>query len=112
MNFTIKNNKISLLIASLLGGLGTVLRYYLSFLSINIITINLIAVFLIGFTSDYHANKRRFFHTGFLGGFSSLATIYVIAQYSIFLIIIQFILYTGLYFIVKKLKLYYDYFNH
>ncbi len=78
----------------LLGTIGVFLRYFLSFIftsAISITFVNLIGVFLMALTHNLSSDKKDYFQTGFLGGFTSLSAIMVL-NYSFLILLINLIL--------------------
>ncbi len=91
---------------STLGALGVFLRYIFSFLfitAISITIINLTGVLLMALTTNFSKNKKDYFQTGFLGGFTSLSTI-MILKYSFLVLVINLFLGLTIYsFTIKKM---------
>ncbi len=89
----------------LFGSLGVFLRYFFSFIFTSVISItfvNLIGVFLMALTNNLTGDKKDYFQTGFLGGFTSLSAIMVL-NYSFLILFINLILGLLLYiFVVKR----------
>lgn len=95
-----------MLLIMICGGLGTVLRYLLASYA-SILLINVIGVFLIGFTKDIDSKYKAMFHSGFLGGFTSLSAIYLIIDFNLATLIVHFIIYLIVYQFAKFLGGYY-----
>ncbi len=86
------------------GVIGVALRYLIGlfFISaISITLINLIGVFLIALTHNFSGNKKDYFQTGFLGGFTSLSAI-MILKYPFTILLINLFLGLFIYSLVVK----------
>lgn len=88
------------------GGLGAVCRYLIgtlflgsSFLSITII--NLIGISLMAITENFSENKKLKYHTGFLGGFTSFSSLFLLT-YPLFGVLINIVLALLIYNGLKK----------
>ncbi len=86
------------------GVIGVILRYFIGLFlmgSVSITLINMIGVFLIAYTHNFSGNKKDYFHTGFLGGFTSLSAI-IILEYPFTILLINIFLGLIIYGFVKK----------
>ena len=91
-----------MLLVIIFGGIGSVIRYLLAGYT-SILIINIIGVFLIGFTQQIDTKYKPIFHSGFLGGFTSLSAIYLIKDFNIPTLITHFIIYIIIYKLSKFL---------
>ncbi len=86
------------------GVIGVILRYLLGMLfisAISITIINLVGVSLMAFTNEFEGNKKDYFQTGFLGGFTSLSAIMVL-QYPFTILLINIFLGLIIYSLILK----------
>jgi fluoride ion exporter CrcB/FEX len=85
-----------MLLIMIAGGVGTVLRYILAGYA-SILLVNVIGVFLIGATYEMKSKYKIVFHSGFLGGFTSLSAIYLISDFNLATLIVHVIIYLIVY---------------
>lgn len=96
----------------LLTAIGTVTRYILLLLAIDVLFINIVAVIICAFTLDLSDDIKPLIHTGFLGGFGTLSAIFFLQATNSFLIaIIHMVGYYFLFIICRKLKENYEHIN-